>query len=434
MKRLESLLLCTFIFLLPISSTARTWYMAVDGSDKNPGTIQKPFATLPHAQAQMGRGDTLMIRGGKYHIDNYTGIHENIYAVIFEISKSGYSVLNPTCYFGYPGERPEFDLSGVKPQGYRVAGFYLLGDYIHLKNFDITGIQVTITTHTQSENIAVRQGNHDITIEDISIHDGMGIGVYITKGSDILVLNCDAYNNYDSVSEDGMGGNSDGFGSHCSAEYTGNVFRGCRAWCNSDDGFDLIGQRTSVTIENCWAFFNGYKDFKSITPGDGNGFKAGGYGKRPLQAPIDAPRHIIRNCLAYGNKSIGFYSNHHLGGNDWINNTALRNKYDYMMVNQISWDIAEDVAGYGHVLMNNIALTGDGRHYAAIDESKCTLVNNAIFTDDIQATPEDFENFTDFLQLTEPRKKDRSLPDITFLKLRKSSPLSSRQMGYQFKP
>ena len=40
------------------------------------------------------------------------------------------------------------------------------------------------------------------------------IGFYLVRGSNNLVLNCDAYNNYDPVSENGTGGNVDGFGGH----------------------------------------------------------------------------------------------------------------------------------------------------------------------------------------------------------------------------
>ena len=40
----------------------------------------------------------------------------------------------------------------------------------------------------------------------------MAIGFYLLGGSNNHILNCDAYNNYDSVSEGGKGGNVDGFG------------------------------------------------------------------------------------------------------------------------------------------------------------------------------------------------------------------------------
>ena len=117
------------------------------------------------------------------------------------------------------------------------------------------------------------------------------------------MLNCDAYQNWDFTSENKRGGNVDGFGFHVSEGSVGNVFRGCRAWCNSDDGFDFITTTESVTVDNCWAFYNGYNaKFEKLA--DGNGFKAGGYAATPLERlPKVLPRHVIQNCLAVRNKA-----------------------------------------------------------------------------------------------------------------------------------
>ncbi len=145
------------------------------------------------------------------------------------------------------------------------------------------------------------------------MHDNQAIGIYHVRGSDNLFLNCDAWSNWDYTSENKKGGNVDGFGCHPTPGSTGNIFRGCRAWYNSDDGFDCITASESVRFENCWAAFNGYsKDGKNLA--DGNGFKAGGYGS--LEAR-DLPEGFLvimsRNCIAVGNKSSGYYSNHHPG-------------------------------------------------------------------------------------------------------------------------
>ena len=160
---------------------------------------------------------------------------------------------------------------------------------------------MTLKGHTQSicfEN----DGGHNI-YERLSMHDGQAIGIYSVRGSDNLFLNCDAYRNHDVTSEGGKGGNVDGFGCHPPEGGTGNVFRGCRAWFNSDDGYDCIGAREPVTFENCWAFYNGYSTkFERLA--DGNGFKAGGYGTTPAdRLPQPIPRHTVRFCLAVGNKA-----------------------------------------------------------------------------------------------------------------------------------
>ena len=103
-------------------TTAKTYYMAPNGSDANPGTQASPLATIARAQQLLAAGDTLFIRGGEYLIgaNDIMSTQENIYACIFYFTKSG-KAGKPICYFGYPGERPVFNLSRVKPAGKRVA-------------------------------------------------------------------------------------------------------------------------------------------------------------------------------------------------------------------------------------------------------------------------------------------------------------------------
>jgi pectate lyase-like protein len=147
----------------------------------------------------------------------------------------------PITYRAYSDEKPVFDCSTVKPRGQRVSAFYVSGSWLHLQGLEVTGVQVTIKTHTQSICFE-SQGSHNI-FESLSMHDGQAIGIYHVRGSDNLFLNCDAWSNWDSTSEDGNGGNVDGFGCHPTKGSTGNLFRGCRAWFNSDDGAD---NRTDV--------------------------------------------------------------------------------------------------------------------------------------------------------------------------------------------
>lgn len=406
-------------------------FVSPNGDDHNKGTIDSPIASFGHAQDLVSPGDTVYFRGGTYKIKSYADVQESLYACIFDLTKSG-SENKPICYFGYPNERPVFDFSDVKPEGYRIAGFYIHANYLHLKNFDVIGTQVTITTHTQSEAITIRRGNSNNVIENVAVHDGKSIGFCVWKGSNNLFLNCDAYNNYDDISEGGQGGNSDGFGCHVRVQDIGNVFQGCRAWCNSDDGFDCINNYAPVIFDHCWALYNGYKTFSNLSDGDGNGFKGGGYGLIVQKAEVNAPVNTIQNCIAYHNKSNGFYSNHHLGGDNWYNNTAYYNKFNYCMVNQKAWDDAVDVDGYDHVLINNVALSGVKGNYTQIDLSRCTIKNNSFLPDDYAPSINDFENTTDYQEMISPRKSDGSLPALSFLSLKKNSKLYDKQMGYQF--
>lgn len=431
---MKNLLPTLFLLLMTAPLTGRTFYLSPDGRDSAPGTIDAPFATLNRAQARLSAGDTLWIRGGTYRIDPQQIMSFNRqYAKVFDLDKSG-ERNKPICYFGYPDERPVFDFSAVRPEGKRVSAFYIAGSWLHLRNFDIIGVQVTVKGHTQSECISARGGSHCI-FENLAMHDGMAIGYYQTAGSDNLVLNCDAYNNYDPYSEGPYGGNVDGFGGHVlDAGWTGNVFRGCRAWYNSDDGYDLIRAHAAFTIENCWSFLNGYQPGTMERAGDGTGFKAGGFGMKAEVPRLNViPRHIIRNCLAYMNKNKGFYANHHLGGITWINNTGYKNPSNFCMLNRQAADVIRDTTGYGHILVDNLSfepLHAD-KHLIDADTARCILVNNSFAPIDTEVTADDFISL-DPEELKAPRKADGSLPDIDFLRLRKKSPLHGRGVGYSF--
>ena len=226
--------LFTLLLMLAAATSlhATDYYVSPQGSDTNTGTIDAPFATLKQAISKAKAGTTIYLREGTYQPTGaeIMGYQEsNLYACVYNLTASG-TAQNPITITGYEDEKAVIDLSLVKPAGKRVSGFYVKGNYWRLRKFDIIGIQVTITGHTQSENISMRGGSNCI-IEQVNIHDGMGIGIYFTRGSNNLVLNCDAYNNYDPVSENGAGGNCDGFGFHLnSSAHANNVIRGCRAW------------------------------------------------------------------------------------------------------------------------------------------------------------------------------------------------------------
>ena len=421
-----------FFLSLPFILSAKSYFVAVNGSDSNDGTISSPFATVAKAQSLVEAGDTVFIRGGIYKLSEEQIMStDNLYAYVFDMRKSGVNENKRIYYWGYANEKPIFDLSAIKPANKRVSVFYVTGSYLYFKNFEIVGVQVTILDHTQSECISNRGGNNNI-YENLAMHDGMGIGFYLTKGSNNLILNCDAYNNYDPVSEGGVGGNVDGFGGHpSSSSSTGNIFKGCRAWYNSDDGFDLINAFAAVTIDRCWSFRNGYKPETSQSAGDGNGFKAGGYGMTENPSvPAVIPQHTVTYCIAYNNKSNGFYANHHLGGIAWYNNTAYKNAINFCMKNRKSATEAVDVPGYGHIIKNNLSyLPRSSQHISAVDVDKCTISNNSFLPQMINVSENDFVSL-DEIQLKSTRKADGSLPDIDFLKLRETSELYKAGMGY----
>jgi len=268
------------------------------------------------------------------------------------------------------------------------------------------------------ESWGVWNSGSNNVFELLDLHDNMGPGLFISDGGNNLVLNSDSHDNYDPNSSTGPGTNADGFGCHIGASGKGNVIRGCRAWFNSDDGYDLIQAQVPVTIENSWAFNNGYRSgTTTASGGDGNGFKGGGYGSPPTHVPTTPPQHTIQDCVSFRNRSSGFYANHHPVANYWYNDTAYDNKSaDFNMLG-LDGSTAINVG----VLRNNVALTGTvlANGTGAMVDSQFNSWDTSL---GVSVSAADFQG-TDVTGWDAPRQADGSLPVLTSLHLASGSDL-----------
>jgi len=241
---------CLIALVVCTPLISKTYYVATNGSDTNSGAKEFPFASLTKAASTSIAGDTILIRGGVYQISSTISLGSS--------SKSG-TATNYYHVFAYPGEKPVFDFSKQTSSD----GIKVNGSYWYLK-----GIESMYSTHN---GIAVN-GSYNI-IENCVMHDNKNSGMQFGNGASYnKIINCDSYYNYDPPS----GGNADGFAPKLDVG-TGNYFYGCRAWQNSDDGWDGYlrpADNVTTVIENCWSFMNGYlKDGNQIATGNGNGFK-----------------------------------------------------------------------------------------------------------------------------------------------------------------
>jgi hypothetical protein len=391
---------------------AADYYVATTGSDSNPGTQASPFATLTKGISSAGAGDTVYIGGGTYYPSGG-----------FTFSKSGTSDTNRIKYWAVPGEKPVFDFSKVNgsPEGFSVSGSWL-----HFKGIEICNLPVN------SGVIGINNAHNDI-MEMMNMHHTQATGIFISHGTGgHLFLNCDSHDNYDPSSAQGDGQNADGFGVHYQAagDGTSTTIRGCRAWWNSDDGYDFINQEVPVTIENSWAFGNGFSNYGAGRPadGNGNGFKIG--------SSKTGIRHLVQNNVAWGNKANGFYANHSSGGNTWYNNTAFQNGTNFNMLAS-TWSAPNG----GGTRTDGVKLTGDKAHILRNNlayPNKTEYIDAAAYGTDSQFNTWDL-NITpaakDFLSIADttvggtgqaiettslalgPRKADGSLPDVDFMKL-----------------
>ncbi|MGC4088022.1 MAG: hypothetical protein QM756_09015 [Polyangiaceae bacterium] len=133
---------------------------------------------------------------------------------------------------------PIFDFSKmvISTTGYTV-GIAVSGSWLHFKGLEVRNVPMNTRSNT---GFAVNDPAHDDIFELLNLHHNNGSGFFISHGGGgHLVLNSDSHDNYDPTSSQGDGQNSDGFGAHYQESGAVTTFRGCRAWWNSDDGWDL---------------------------------------------------------------------------------------------------------------------------------------------------------------------------------------------------
>jgi len=399
------------------TAVATSYYVAPTGNDAAAGTMAAPWATVAHAQALAAPGDTVYFRGGRYGFSAGTAAcaseTDTINGVV--LSKSGVEG-RLIEYRGYPGEKPIFDFSGIK-DSCRVRGFAVTGSWLHLAGFAVTGVPQNNNLNHESWGVWVSGSNN--VFELLDLHHNMGPGLFIQDGGGNLVLNCDSHENYDPMTANGAGQSADGFGCHVSTGGTGNVFRGCRSWWNSDDGWDFIHAAEVVTVENSWSWYNGFLP-GTMTPapaGNGNGFKAGGFDVPETKVPAIPPSHVVRNCLAFSNKASGFYANHEPAADRFYNNTAYANHPDFDLLGMLPDGTVLNLG----VLRNNLAYGG-----TLVADATGPMVDAS--HDSWDLTPAVTVSDVDFLStsmagMDGPRQADGSLPCVPFMRLAPGSAL-----------
>ena len=384
-------------------ASAAEFFVSPTGSDSNPGTLASPFATLQKGNNSAAAGDTVWLRAGTYNCTTQ-----------ITLSKSGTSDTNRTKIWAYTGEVPILDFSnyGAASSASDNPAIVVTGSWMHLRGLEIGPAKVG-SSGSHSYSLLRTKNASNNTFELLNIHNGFGPGLFIDTGNGgNLLLNCDSHDNYDVNGSQGDGQNGDGFGVHYQTSGPSTLIHGCRAWHNSDDGYDFIFQEVPVTIENSFATGMGFG-----TAGNGNGFKMGSSGT--------GIRHIVRNNVAWKNKDSGFYANHSSGGNTWYNNTSYSNGTQYNMLassfeadgRTIATAVIILTGTKVHIMRNNIGFPDKNANMTGVD----TQFN----TWDLGITPTaaDFASISD-TGCTDPRDADGSIPAAcTFMHLNAGSPM-----------
>ena len=288
---------------------SHTFFIAPDGDNLAAGTETEPWATLDHAVSQVARGDVIVMRGGVYHHDDIIRIQ----------SPSGFTD-ELIVVTAYPGEVPILDFS-AQPKERNYHGIRLNANWWHL---------IGITVRNASHNGIRMDGSFNI-LEQFTAYGNHDTGIHMAGGaSNNLIRNSDSFQNFnfDPARTDNVGESADGF----SAKFEigpGNRYVGCRAWENSDDGFDFWRAASTIIIDSTWAFDNGdASDFGNPAgfDGNGNGFKLGG--------DYIIANHVVRYSMAFDNFGVsgrakGFDYNNNRGAMTLIHNTAYNNGRNY---------------------------------------------------------------------------------------------------------
>jgi hypothetical protein len=358
-----------------VNDPSGTLYIAVDGDDGNPGTKDKPLASIEKASSLAKPGTLIYMRGGTYKL-----------AATVTVSSPAGTAQDPIRLWASPGDSVVLDFAGASI----TKGLSIDASYWHVKGL--------VVENSAGRGLQVSTGT-GIVIENCETRYNGDMGLVVSNGaSNALVLNCDSHHNFDDANS---GENADGFGAKSNVG-TGVIFRNCRAWANSDDGWDLYGAPSAVRFENCWAYKNG-DNFKNISgfAGDGNGFKLG-------KSDGDAAHHVLVGCLAWDNLGgNGYEDNNNTGGLTFLNSVAYKNKGASF----------EAINNTNHILKNNLAFA-NGKPENILTGS--VVSNNS--WNGFTVTEADFLSLDDSVAVG-PRPADGSLPASNFLHLAPTSGL-----------
>jgi len=422
MKRILPLIAA---MLLTISLNAATYYASPNGTGD--GSFNTPCSFSTGLSRLHNPGDTLYLFSGQYDLLT-TDINNLNGTAARRIVISGYEGINRS---GTYAAILDFHQTAYGKRGLQIKNTCT---YLHIKDLSIAW---------SGKNNLYCEGSYCL-FENLDIYGSADTGCQMKNGGNNTILNVDSHDNFDYENMRGavadFGGNADGF---ADKQHSGapNHYIGCRAWNNSDDGWDFFQRRSSgnTIIENCICYQNGcpYYDMsnhpralttdkawfdskvgtqmtdrygKTITisltlypcQGNGNGFKMGG----------DYTDHkiLIHHCLAVGNYARGFDQNNNAGTMWLYNNSAYDNAYNYGFITSHGTNTIQNCISYA-------SQNGDSYKAQTNVANDHNTWNSGFFV-----SASDFRSL-DISLILAPRQADGSLPDNDFMRLAEGSTL-----------
>ncbi|KAI0442255.1 polysaccharide lyase family 9 protein [Xylaria telfairii] len=302
MSSRTSVVLVTVLAALIQPAYSASIYVSPTGNGS--GTIDAPYGSIQTAVNAAKAGDVIYLRAGTYSPTT------NI-----QIKKSG-TATSPITLRPYNNEKVIIDGEGLPgtpygldeslPNGERGILHIEGGNYWYFYNLELINGPYGVYSRDSSHNYYERLSTHD------NYESGFQLQGTATNNT---VIYLDSYRNRDPRKN---GESADGFACK-EGSGEGNVIRNSRLWDNVDDGLDLYMFGSPVTIEEVYAWGNGFNRWGfSDFNGDGNGFKLGITGNPPAN-------HVVRNSMAFSNAKKGFIDNGNPGSLTFERNTAWNN-------------------------------------------------------------------------------------------------------------
>jgi parallel beta-helix repeat protein len=328
------------------TGTGKTYYVATNGSDSNPGTISQPFGSIRKSVSVLQAGDTVYIRGGTYN----QNLNSNR-----DVIPNGTSWSNAVTIAAYPGET----VTITGPTGDQVINIasttlnptqrYIVFDGLIIDGVNVRGGNPAIGIgsdgiHAPPDHIRFI----NIEVKNVNSTNGQPGGAapgILATGTFHEFVNCNVHNNGLTTDPGGWAG----YGFYVNG--SDHLIENCQIHDNGGYGIQAYkwgGGADRITIRNNQIYNNGL--YSTATTGglivaSGSGHKV--Y-NNIVQGNYDGIEVNCSNCLVYNNT---VYGNRSLGiaiGAAGVN-SLIKNNISYS--NALS---NVDDSGSGNVLSNNL--------------------------------------------------------------------------------
>ena len=384
---------------IPYIASATTYYVSPTGNSTTATSKDAP-GSLTVMVKKLAAGDVLYLLDGQYDLTS-----------TLSINNSG-NEDNYITICAADGATPILDFR-QQANGNNMNGVKVSGDYLYIKGLTIR--------YAGYKGIWLEKAKYCV-LEHLDVYGCCNSGIQLRSGGHNTVVNCDSHDNFDYQDK---GGNADGFADKQGEACPGNVYIGCRAWNNSDDGWDSYQRVTSGTPTvyiNCITYNNGPasynlsehprvvgvdagldcfkgKDLKHFpNGGNPNGFKLGGKSTKHNAE--------LYRCLAVGHRGKGFDQNSNAGNMLIVNCTSYKNNRNYGFYNN---------NGYHLTIYNSISLSGE---QADDFQSAVTTESHNTWSKGFSVSENDFESLDVKGMILSPRQADGTLPNTLLLHLK----------------